>query len=42
MSTGTSLRAGWDVADFVDDQQRDPLQLVELGVEPSVALGSGR
>ena len=30
-----------DVADLVDDQQRDPLQLVELGVEAAVALRVG-
>jgi hypothetical protein len=30
-----------DVADFVDDQQRDPLQPVEFCVEAAVALGVG-
>ncbi len=31
----------WDVADLVDDQQRDPLQAVEFAVEAAVALGVG-
>ena len=35
------MRIERDVADFVDDQQRDPLQPVELGVEAAVALGVG-
>ncbi len=30
-----------DVADFVDDQQRDRLEAVELGVEAPCALGVG-
>ena len=30
-----------DVADLVDDQQRDPLQAVELGVQAALALGVG-
>jgi hypothetical protein len=28
-----------DVADLVDDQQRDPAERGELGLEPTVALG---
>ena len=35
------LRVERDVADLVDDQQRDPLQPVELCVEAAVALGVG-
>src|SRR4051794_21549685 len=31
-----------DVADLVDDQQRDPLQPIELGVEAAVALRVGQ
>ena len=30
-----------DVADLVDDQQRDPLQPLELLVEAALALGVG-
>jgi hypothetical protein len=30
-----------DVADLVDDQQRDALQPVELGIQASLALGVG-
>jgi hypothetical protein len=33
------LRVERDVADLVDDQQRDTLQTVELGVEAALALG---
>ena len=40
---GVEQRGGlWlerDVADLVADQQRDPAELVELGVEPARALG---
>jgi hypothetical protein len=32
------LRVERDVADLVDDQQRDPLKLVEFGVQTAVAL----
>ena len=36
-----ALRVERDAADLVDDQQRDPLQLVELAVEAAGALGVG-
>ena len=36
------MRVKRDVADLVDDQQRDALQLVEFGVEAAVALGVGQ
>jgi hypothetical protein len=35
------VRVKRDVADLVDDQQRDPLQAGELVVEAAVALGVG-
>jgi hypothetical protein len=31
-----------DIAHLVDDEQRDPLQAVELGVQAAVALGVGQ
>jgi len=36
------LRVERDVADFVDDQQRDPLQPRELVIEAALALGVGQ
>ncbi len=36
------LRAKRNVADLVDDQQRDPLEAVELLVEAALALGVGQ
>jgi hypothetical protein len=35
------LRIEGDVADLIDDQQRDPLQAIELGVEAACSLGVG-
>ena len=35
------MRVERDVADLVDDQQRDPLQAIELVVEAALALGVG-
>ena len=35
------MRVKWDVADLVDDQQRDPLQTGQFVVETAVALGVG-
>ena len=35
------VRVEGDVADLVDDQQRDPLQAIELCVEAALALGVG-
>ena len=35
------MRVEGDVADLVDDQQWDALELVEFGVQAAVALGVG-
>ena len=35
------MRIERDVADLVDDQQRDPLQAIELVIEASLALRVG-